>query len=377
MGSSAALRLAAGGTIALIVTAGCRTVQQNAEPASAVVASTMPEAAAAAPRAAGKGDPAPREATSSLDLRVEPWVDFYFLVRAQAGGVVAREAELAPVVEAWLPVQDHVGTFGGFWRFDLPGLLARSPDEFAAWFADAPETVPSRAGGEIPIRQPGLAMAAAMREVWPRFRDTRWPERKAELQAALARLEERFLPRHQEALRHMLDSMGIADPAIEVPMFLVLDAHAPGASTYRSQDGPVAVLSTRDLLGEGRLSDLEETLLHETCHVLDLASAGENDAFSVLRRLLEERGIDRSDRRHHDVPHLVMFVQAERTMRQLFDPVHVAYGDTWRGEIAPLYERSGAAAEIVRRLWGEYLDGELAREEALRRIADEVVGLPP
>ena len=311
-------------------------------------------------------------AESSLELRVAPWTDFYFLVRAQAGGVVPVEAQLQPIVDAWLPVQEHVGTFGGFWRFDLAGLLSSGPDEFEAWFANAPESVPSRGGGQIPIRGPGLAMAAAMRTLWPRFRDEEWPERGAELQDMVSRLEERFMPRHREALGHMLDSLGIEDPAIAVPMWLTLDTHAPGASTYRAREGPVAVLSTRELLGEGRLSDLEETLLHETCHALDLASEGENDAFSTLRRMLQERGIEPSDPRFHDVPHLVMFAQAENTMRRLFDPEHVAYGDTWRGEIAPLYERSGNVAVIVRRHWGAYLDGKLSREQALGRIADEV-----
>ena len=53
-----------------------------------------------------------------------------------------------------------------------------------------------------------------------------------------------------------------------------------------------------------------------------------------------------------------MFVQAEETMKRLYDADHVAYGDTQRGDIAPLYERAGKAAVIVRRVWGEYLDGE-------------------
>lgn len=336
-----------------------------------IMASVEPvEVAGGAASAAGvEGEPSRQ---SSLELRIDPWTDFYFLVRAQAGGVTPREPDLDPIVEAWLPVQEHIGTFGGFWRFDLPGLLTDGPEAFAEWFADAPTSVPSRAGGQIPIRAPGLAMAGAMRGAWPRFRDERWPERSAELHEAVARLEERFLPRHREALQHMLDALGIEDPGISVPMWLTLDTHAPGASTYRAKEGPVAVLSTRDLLGEGRLSDLEETLLHEICHALDLASEGDDDAFTVLRRLLEERGVGRSDPRWHDVPHLVMFVQAENTMRRLFDPEHVAYGDTRRGDIAPLYERSGEAAEIVRREWGAFLDGELERSRALERIADAV-----
>jgi hypothetical protein len=131
--------------------------------------------------------------------------------------------------------------------------------------------------------------------------------------------------------------------------------------------------ATTDLLGEGRFSDLEETILHETCHALDLASEGDDDAFTVLRRKLQERGVESRDPRLHDIPHLVMFAQAENTMRRLYDPDHLAYGDTQCGDIAPLYERSGKVAEVVRRLWWEYLDGEIARLEALDRIVDELV----
>ncbi len=100
-------------------------------------------------------------------------------------------------------------------------------------------------------------------------------------------------------------------------------------------------------------------------------------AFSVLRRRLAERGLGGRDRRLHDIPHLLMFVQAEATMRRLYDPQHVAYGDTRRGDIAPLYERSGEAAVVVRRLWNAHLDGALSRDEALEGIVDELLGDDP
>ena len=314
-----------------------------------------------------------RPTQTGLRLEVEPFTDFYFLVRAQAGGVVEAEPELQPIIDAWMPVQNEIGSFGGFWPFDLAGLESTSPSEFAEWFGELEESVPSRAGGTIPIRGPGLAMARAMEMAWPDFRDRRWPERENQLEQAVARLEREFMPRHREALRHMLDSLAIADPKIEVPTYLALEVHAPGASTYRTRSGPIVVLSTNDLLGEGRFSDLAETILHETCHALDLASEGEDDAFSVLRAMLQQRGVGERDRRLHDIPHLVMFAQAENTMRRLYDPNHIAYGDTWRGDIAPLYERSGEAAVVVREYWSNYLDGALSLDEALTGIVDDLI----
>ena len=342
---------------------------------SGCAAETVRQGVAAPPKIAPQSATMPQvEAASRLDLRIEPFADFYFRVRAQAAGIVDPDPDLEPVVKAWLPVQQEIGAFGGFWRFDLAGLLSGSVAEFRGWFAEAPETVPSRAGGTIPIRGPGLAMAAAMEKVWPHYLERQWPAREQQLRAVLEQLNREFLPDHERALRYMLDALAIPDPEVEVAMTLVIDTHPPGASTYRSRGGPVAVLSIADLLGEGRFSDLEETLLHETCHALDGASRGEEDAFNALRRRLVARGLERGDRRLRDIPHLIMFVQSEATMRRLYDAEHVAYGDTQRGNIAPLYERSGEAAVVVRRLWNAYLDGVLGREEALDAIVDELLG---
>ncbi len=349
--------------VALPLLSGCAVETAGREPLAPV-----PEAAA---------QTLYPEAESRLELRVEPFTDFYFLVRAQAAGIVEPIPYLQPVVEAWMPVQEEIGTFGGFWRFDVAGLESTSVEELRGWFVDAPETIPSRAGGTIPIRGPGLAMAAAMEKAWPRFLEHHWPERERRLRKALESLERGLLPEHRRALGYMLDSLRIPDPQVTIRMSLVIDTNPPGATTYRSRSGPVTALSIAELLGEGRFSDLEETVLHETCHALDGASRSDQDAFDTLRRLLAERGLERGDPRLHDIPHLLMFVQAEATMRRLYDPRHVAYGDTQRGDVAPLYERSGEAAVVVRRVWKAHLDGDLGFEKALATIVDELIGEEP
>ena len=309
---------------------------------------------------------------TTLDLRVEPFTDFYFWIRAQAGDVVPTEPEFQPIIDAWMPVQEQRGAWGGFWRFDLAGMLATSPEEFGAWFDKRNESIPSRRGGEIPIRGPGQAMAAAMVEIWPTYLEQHWPTRRDLLMQAKDDLQRQFMPQHQRALQYMLESLAIQDPEITLPVFLALEIHPPGASTFRTNDGAAAVLSTRELLSEGRFSDLAETVLHESTHALDGASRGDGDAFTRLRAKLEERGIERGSRLFRTAPHLIMFVQSEETMRRVYDPNHIAYGDTQRGEIAPLYERDGEPAVIVRREWRRYLDGEAELEETLERIADQV-----
>lgn len=66
-----------------------------------------------------------------------------------------------------------------------------------------------------------------------------------------------------------------------------------------------------------------------------------------------------------------MFVQAEETVRRLFNPDHVAYGDA-----TDLYQRTGATAVVEREIWPRHLDGELSLDEALRRIVESVVPQP-
>ena len=322
------------------------------------------------PASAPEAPPQP-PARAHIELQVKPLPELYFEIRAQAADLIPTRPALAEAVRAWDPVKAEVGTFGGFWRFDLAGLLSRDPAEFWEWMEQYPESIRSRSGGSIPLRAPGEALATGIESAWPHFLAATWPKRKRALEGIRHQLEEVFMPEHREALAYMLEALVIEDPGLAVPVYLVTHSHPPGATTYRSRSGPVVVLSTSALLLNGQISDLQETILHETCHTLDAASDGETDAFSTLRRLLAEAGVAERDPRMHDIPHLLMFVQSEETMRRFYDRNHRAYGDSTRGDIAPLYERSGPAADITRRHWRRFLDHEITRDEALELIVRE------
>jgi hypothetical protein len=54
-------------------------------------------------------------------------------------------------------------------------------------------------------------------------------------------------------------------------------------------------------------------------------------------------------------------------MRRLFNPEHVAHGDA-----TGLYERTGSAVVVERRIWPRHLDGEMTRDEAMRVIIAEL-----
>jgi hypothetical protein len=301
-----------------------------------------------------------------LALRVDPLAELYFATRAAAAEAPASTEEGAAVAAA-RRVQTALGAFGGWGPLDAQVFTASDPAALLAGFEALPETM-RRRGSEIAIRTDAIAWARALEAGWPEFVARRWPARRAELAALVVGLERDFLPAHGRALRFMMDSLGIRDPAVEVPVVLVTACHPPGASTYYLDDGsPASVVGAPALAARGQLA---ETILHEATHGLDIASGETGSAFATLRDLLAQRGLGPRDRLFHDIPHALMFVQAAETMRRVYDPEHVPYGES-----SGVYARFGRVAEVERRIWPLHLDAEIERDEALRRIVDELV--PP
>lgn len=307
--------------------------------------------------------PSPESEGTRLELTTSPLVELYFDIRAQAA---AEDAAPAPgfeaAVEAARALQGAMGSFGGWGPLDTRVFGAAEAQELIQGFGELPEPY-ERRGREISIRDDAVRLATALQERMPGFTREVWPERKAELDRRIAFLEAEFMPRHREALAYMMESLGIPDPGMTVPVFLVNATNPPGAMTYQMWGGGAACVIDVNAGGADEL--LLEVVLHESCHALDDASRDAGSAFATLRALLEERGLTPADNDWHAVPHTLMFVQAEETMRRLFDPDHVGYG-----EATTLYERTGAPAAVEREVWPRYLDGELTREEALRDIVD-------
>jgi hypothetical protein len=314
---------------------------------------------------APKPDGAAAEATNgtSLELRISPLVDLYCYIRAQAAD---EDAEPSPgheaAVEAARAIQRSMGSFGGWGPLDTQVFFAADPQELVQGFGELPEPY-ERRGGEISIRDDAVRLATALQELLPDFTRSLWPEREAELEGRIAYLDRAFMPKHREALAFMMHSLGIPDPGITVPVFLVNATNPPGAMTYYLRGGAPGCVIDINVGGADDL--LLETVLHESSHALDLASRDTGSAFAALRAMLEERGLSRTDEAYHTIPHTLMFVQAEETMRRLFNPGHLAYGDA-----TELYERTGVTADVEREIWPRYLDGELSRDEALRKIVE-------
>ena len=296
-----------------------------------------------------------------LSLRTDALADFYFMVRALAADPEAQvPSGWEEAVDATRGIQEHLGSFGGWGRIDTRVLEGGTPADVRARFETLSDPMDHK-GREVRVRDDALRLADELERLAPSFERDLWPARSEELERRIAELERTFLPRHEQALSFMMDSLGIEDPHLELAVFLVTDMNPPGATTNFMRGGiPVCVL---DAVFEGREHHLTELLLHEATHSLDFASRESEDVFKVLREGLEEKGLKRGDYLHRAVPHTVMFVQAEETIRRLYDPEHVAYGEAYG-----VYERTGPLADLERREWRRYLDGEQSRAEAIATI---------
>lgn len=123
-------------------------------------------------------------------------------------------------------------------------------------------------------------------------------------------------------------------------------------------------------------SQLLESVIHETLHVLDDSTRGESSVFNELQAALREAGLPRDHSLRHDVPHTVMFVQAAETVRRMLVSDHVDYGDIEMWGRPGLYARQPKITAAVRPVWRAYLDGEIDRAEAVRRMVEGVTGAP-
>lgn len=330
---------------------------------------------APAPRAAAQeAEPAPAERVR-LEFRIDPAIDLYYELRARAAagtgapaGLGERDELLEPALEPFRALDRELGSTLAWGPVD--GLLdgCRSLSDVAARFAELPERFevrrPGGAPAEIALRERALALASAMASIEPQFEEARWPARRERLAAAADSLRESFGGERGRALyAKLFEALGLQLDSASVPVHLVLHGPPPGAVTYRRLGGGGACFVGVDELA-GSL--LDEVVLHESVHALDLASADQQTPtlLQELRRALTDAGIGITDRRARDVPHSLFFVFAGELVRRYLDPDHVDYG-----ERADLYRRLAAPVRVERDLVPLYLDGSIERDELVGRIA--------
>lgn len=306
----------------------------------------------------------PGEATR-LVFEVRPILDLDAAVRTLAGASGDVPEALRPAVEAARAVEDVLGRDLLRWG-PLLGATAgcESAEDVLRAFEGLPDTF-DLLGRAVPLRETALAYGEALVAVEPAFLETLWPERRARIEAGRARIEAEFVPKEAACLAFHLESLGMRDPGLAIPVALTATAPFPGAVTFRGPGGRgVSFVSVDGHDG----TQLLEIALHEATHALDLA-AGEDSVLSALRRRLEAAGVGPRDRIGRDLPHTLMFVQSAASIRRTVDPEHLDYG-----VVSGLYERLGPVAEVVRGIWIDHLEGELPRDEALDALVREALG---
>jgi hypothetical protein len=299
-----------------------------------------------------------------IDFHQSAAVDLYFHVRALAGAGGASPGEtLASAVEAARELDRALAGDALAWG-PLEGLLpgAESAADIVAAFARAPEYLELRGGRKAPMRAGAQKLAAALARAEPDFAPL-WRSHADHTAAALQRWNEQVLPKERELLAFHLESLGMRDPELAVPVYLVADASWPGAVTHLDDGGRgVCFVAVDPVPG----SLFFETVLHEATHALDVATDDES-ALGELRKKLEAAGHGPRDRAYHDLPHALMFVQSGESIRRKIYPAHVDYGESEK-----VYVRMGPDVEALRGYWRDHLDGKLSRSEALDGIVESL-----
>ncbi len=309
-----------------------------------------------------------QEGVTRVVLHTSPVVDLYFSVRAAAARPSVSEL-FAPAVAAVRTIDRALGGSPLAWE-PLDGRLSgcTTAADVKAAFGGIADSLgldhgSTPGGKEVELRAPALALADALVALEPAFLET-WKEHEAELAEARARWETKVGPKERALLDFHRTSLGMPDPKAELSVYLVTDAPWPGAETMLDTQGRGVSFVGVSFIAAGSAPDSQffEIVLHEVTHTLDVAS-GEASVFGELRARLGAAGLDPRDRRLHDLPHTLMFVQAAESIRRVIDPAHVDYG-----EIQKVYARSGPGSEDLRGFWRDHLDGKLTRAEALDLI---------
>ncbi|MEQ8763387.1 MAG: hypothetical protein RL885_05635 [Planctomycetota bacterium] len=298
--------------------------------------------------------------------RVDRLADLYFEVRAHAAQE-PTELEPAALAHAVSVVREQGAKIShpllwGPLDAEIEGVS--SARELLERFEALPESRPMLGGGELRLREIGVAIGNALLEWEPIHAVEVWPARRTSIAAKKSEVEARWKEKSPAVWKFVLDAFGMEDPGGSAPVYLVSVAPPPGGVTYyrRAGGGGMCIVGLEGAEG----TQLDETVLHEALHALE-AQAGRDaeSAPNALRSKMMESGASPRDPKVRNRPHLLLFVQAGESVKRFIDPEHRHYG-----EVSGAYERFGKDADLVRREWVRYLDGEQTREKAIAKIAE-------
>ena len=310
-----------------------------------------------------------KEAKRRLDIKINPVVDLSYMIRKYAASKSELPGYMEPFREAVGVARQLNGEFGGWvgggWPI-LDSVLSKCKNTSDAMQAvsQLPETITSRSGTTIRVREPAVRYADSLHAVEPAYLKNVWPQHKAIAKRTAAHIANNFAPKEQQCFAYLTTSLGMPDTAYQVPVFLVVETPWPGAFTFwdSTRKGTI-VVSVEANPG----SILYEALLHEAIHALDLETEGKGNLLAEIRARLKKAGLADNDIALVQGAHLIVFMQAGETIRRLIEPSHRHYGDV-RGVYA--YDALRPLVDVARPVWMAYLDKRISRDEAINQIVE-------
>lgn len=292
-----------------------------------------------------------------LDLRVSPLLDMHFLLRALLAPQQSRPA--LPGLDVALAAVAEVDRAAA-WPL-VEGLLSQcaSAADLTGVAQHAPETLTTRDGRTVHLREHLARLADAYQRFEPQFFEQLWPAHRSIVEQARAALTDELISRQAACYEFLCHQLDLLPPEQPIPVYLVAVAPQPGGFTHRLRGTGVSFVSIQG--NEGPL--LRETVIHESIHALDIANADHASVFNILRRDLLESGVARNAPLNRDLPHTLMFLAAAETVRRCIDPAHRDYGD-----VAGYYAKVPAATAAIRPHWRTFIDGSQPRDATLRAI---------
>ncbi len=223
-------------------------------------------------------------------------------------------------------------------------------------------------GDKAEFQRRAAEYARALAPIEDAFLERHWPGRRAELERWCEWIDETIVAQ-PEAFYWHAERLGYARPEQVLTIVVVTETGWPGGFTNASRDKRASFVQ---ITGETE-SSMYELCIHEMTHSLDILDRGEKRA-APTRIRNELRGVVADNRRGaqllRNAWHTVYFIQSAMTTRRFFDETHVDYGLT-----TDLYERSGPAYPIQRRIWDAYNNDEISLDDAVEQTITQLSAL--
>lgn len=299
---------------------------------------------------------------SRIDVRVEAFADLEQWVRALAeheGAPSPPEGLEAAVAAA--RALDAADRGGALWA-QVEDLVPQctSARDFAILAGRLPESHPLAEGRVAPLRKLALAWATALVAAEHLHTTLVWPGRRRLLEERMAPLRAQFSQLAPLALEQLLAALGIEDPRVVLPIFLVAQTPRAALESRRAGSNPASLLVVEAREGLA----LVEQVMNAAGRALDAAAGDGASALSQLRAALASAGFA-TNPAAREVEQAVWSVASAWSVRRVFDGSHRDLGAA-----DGAYEVLGAAAEVVLASWTDCFEGHSSVEAAIQRTLE-------